>query len=59
MEKNLGHIESCLQGMYDDKPDPAFTEDKLINLEDRSRQNNLRIDGIKVQIKHGKIVKGS
>ena len=33
--------------MYDYQLDPAFTEDKLIELEDRSRRNNLRIDGIK------------
>ena len=33
--------------MYDYQLDPAFIEDKLIDLEDRSRQNNLRADGIK------------
>ena len=33
--------------MYDYQLDPAFIEDKLIGLEYRSRQNNLRVDGIK------------
>ena len=47
VEENLGHIESHIQGMYDYQLDPAFTEDKLIELEDRPRRNNLRADGIK------------
>ena len=33
--------------MYDYQLDQAFIEDKLIDLEDRSRRNNLRVDGIK------------
>ena len=33
--------------MYDCQLDPAFIEEKLIDLEDRSRRNNLRADGIK------------
>ena len=33
--------------MYDYKLGPSFIEDKLIDLEDQSRQNNLRIEGIK------------
>ena len=47
MEENLGHIESHAQEMYDYQLDPAFIEDKLLDLEDRSRRNNLRVDGIK------------
>ena len=47
VEENLGHIESRVQEMYDYQLDPAFIEDKLIDLEDRSRRNNLRVDGIK------------
>ena len=47
VEKNLGHIESRVQEMYDYQLDPAFIEDKLIDLEDRSRRNNLRVDSIK------------
>ena len=47
VEENLGHTESRVQEMYDYQLDPAFIEDKLIDLEDRSRRNNLRVDGIK------------
>ena len=47
VKENLGHIESRVKEMYDHQSDPAFIEDKLINLRESSRQNNLRIDGIK------------
>ena len=47
MEENLGHIDSHAQEMYDCQLDLAFIEDKLLDLEDRSRRNNLRVDGIK------------
>ena len=33
--------------MYDYQLDPAFIEDKLIDLEGRSSWNNLKVDGIK------------
>ena len=33
--------------MYDSQLDVAFIEDKLINVKDQSRQNNIRIDGFK------------
>ena len=33
--------------MYDYQLDPSFIEDKLIDLEGRSRQNNLRVEGDK------------
>ena len=47
MEEKLGHIESRVEEMHDYQLDPAFIENQLIDLEDRSRQNNLRADGIK------------
>ena len=47
VEENLGHIESRVQEIYDYQLDPTFIEDKLIDLEGRSRRNNLRVDGIK------------
>ena len=47
MEENLEHIESRLQEMYGYELDLAFIEDKLIDLEDRARRNNLKVDGIK------------
>ena len=47
VEENLDYIECRVQKMYDYQLDPTFIGDKLIHLEDRSRQNNLRVDGIK------------
>ena len=47
VEENLEHIESRLQEMYDYQLDPAFIKHKLIDFEDRSRRDNLRVDGIK------------
>ena len=47
MEDNLEHIESRAQEMYDYQLDPAYIEDKLIELKDQSRQSNLRVDGVK------------
>ena len=44
MEENLGHIEGHVQEMY--QLDPAFIEDKLIDLKERSRWNNLKVDDI-------------
>ena len=47
MEENLGHIESRVQEMYYYQLDPAFVEDKLIDLEDQARRNSLKVNGIK------------
>ena len=47
VEENLGHIENRVQEMYDYQLNLSFIEDKLIDLEERSRRNNLRVDGIK------------
>ena len=47
VEGNLGHIEIRVKEMYDYKLGPSFIEDKLIDLQDQSRRNNLRIEGIK------------
>ena len=45
MEEKLGNIESSIQEMFDCQLDAAFVEDKLFDLEDRPRWNNLGIDG--------------
>ena len=47
VEENLGYTDSRIQEMYDYQLDPAFIEDKLINLKEWLRRNNLRLDGIK------------
>ena len=46
MEEKVENIQSRIQEMYEYQLDPAFIEDKRIDLEDRSRRNNLSIDGI-------------
>ena len=47
VEGHLGHTESLLQEMYDFPLNPAFIENKLIDLKSRSRRNNLGGDGFK------------
>ena len=47
MEENLGSIESRVQEIYDYQLDSAFIKDKLIDVEDRLKRNNLRLAGIK------------
>ena len=47
VEENLDYIGCQVQEMYDYQLDPTFIGDKPIHLEDRSRQNNLRVDSIK------------
>ena len=36
----------CVEEIYDYQVDPEYVTDKLIDLEDRSRRNNLRINDI-------------
>ena len=44
--------------MYDYQLDQVFIEDKWTVLEDRSKRNNIRIDGVKERsMKTGKIAK--
>ena len=42
----LADIEYQIEEIYDYQIDPECVEQKLIDLEDRSRRNNLRVDGI-------------
>ena len=46
VEENLGRIESRVQEVYNYKLGPVLIEDMLIDLKDRPRRNNLRVDGI-------------
>ena len=50
MEENLGNLESRVQEIYDYQLDTTFIKDKLTDLEDLSRQSNLRIDSIKERL---------
>ena len=53
LEEKVGHVESKynyiedkMNEIYDYQIDPEYVKQKLIDLEDRSRCNNLRVDGI-------------
>ena len=46
-ENKLADIEQQLEEIYDYQIDLGYVEQKPIDLEDRSRRNNLRVDGIR------------
>ena len=46
IKESIRHLETSIKGIEDDLLDPNDVSSKLIELEDRSRRNNLRIDGI-------------
>ena len=45
-DADLNDLSDCLDEIYDYQVDPEYFTNKLIDLEDRPRRNNLRIDGI-------------
>ena len=47
VEKIMEQLESDILEIYEYQVDPKYVQDKLTELEDRSRRNNIRIDGIK------------
>ena len=46
LEAELDNLEDKVQDIWDYQVDPDYNQHKLIQLEDRSWQNNIRIDGI-------------
>ena len=46
VENKLADIEHRAEEIYDYQINPDYVEQKLIVLEDRSRRNNLRVDGV-------------
>ena len=46
IEEKYDHINSNVNEIYEYQLDPQYVEEKLIELEDRSRRFNLRIDGV-------------
>ena len=53
-EKKVEKLQEQINELWDYQVDPerlGFTERKIIELEDRSRRNNLRIDGITEKVK--------
>lgn len=54
-EEKFGNLENLFQEFYNDQLDPGY---KLVDLEDRSRRGNLRIDVVQeLRAKCGKSVK--
>ena len=51
IKENIKHLGTSIKGIEDDILDPNDVSSKLIELEDRSRRNNLRIDGIEETLK--------
>ena len=49
-------LGSAVQEVYENQIDLMYVLDKLAELEDRSRRNNLRIDGIKHCVKSVRIL---
>ena len=46
LETELDNFEHKVQGVWDYQIDPDYIQYKLVELEDRSRRNNIRIDRI-------------
>ena len=46
LETKLDNLEDKVQDIWDYQIDPDYIQHKLIELEDRSQRNNIRIDGI-------------
>ena len=46
IKNDVGKLQAGIKELYEDLLDPDFVTEKLIELEDRSRQKNLRIDGV-------------
>ena len=46
LEENIKNIDARVRDIYEYQRDPNYVLDKLAELQDRSRSNNLRINGI-------------
>ena len=46
-QEKAEHLDERIPEIYEWQLDPEYVHNKLVDLEDRSRRNNLRIDGIK------------
>ena len=51
IKENIKHLEKSIKRIEDDLLDPNDISPRLIELEDRSRQNNLHIDNIEETLK--------
>ena len=46
LEENMKDVDARIQDIYKYQVDPNYVLDKFAELQDRSRRNNLRTDGI-------------
>ena len=46
IKNDIGNVQAGIKELDENLPDPDFVTKKLIEMEDKSRQNNLRIDGV-------------
>ena len=46
IKNDIKKVQSHLQKIEDDLLDPEYVTNKLVELDDRSRRNNIRINGI-------------
>ena len=50
IKEKAEHLDERIREIYEWQLDPEYVHNKLVELEDRSRRNNLRIDGIKEEV---------
>ena len=49
-QEKADHLDERIREIYEWQLYPEYIHNKLVDLEDRSRRNNLRIDGIKEKV---------
>ena len=49
-QEKVEHLHERIRERYEWQLDPEYVHNKLVDLEDRSRANNLRIDGVKKKV---------
>ena len=49
-QEKAEHLDERIREIYEWQLDPEYVHNKLVDLEDHSRQNNLNIDGIKEKV---------
>ena len=49
-QEKAEHLDKRIREIYECQLDPEYVHTKLVDLEDRSRRNNPRIDGIKKKV---------
>ena len=49
-QEKAEHLDERIREIYECQLDPEYVHTKLVDLEDRSRRNNPRIDGIKKKV---------